>query len=425
MATSEAGGDTVRARDEVGVRHVGVRRLLGLRTWSARQRRARAVVVPDAASLDLWTIPLPPHELLDLDQTDPAERAWVSRCLIEGELPEGEIVELGTWLGAMSFAIGTALRNGGRRDTRLHAFDTFRLDGHAAELSAALGGQRFRDGDSFRHVYEQRIAPVGDVIEVHEGPVERAPWDPGTPIAFLFNDVAKTWSTWLSVRRTFYSALRPGSIVVEQDFAHPYTPWIHLSHHRWRSHFEVVGAIPGTQSVVMRLRRTLSTEALGRNDLVSGFSPREIQAAFDWAESLVEPDARSSIAAARVMLYVLHGQVSVAAAELMKAVSDDALSETHVDELCAAVAGRLVEGEVVTPHTRSTDLEVGRFLSRLASREADRCTAIRNLVTIAGRTHRARCIATDRHPIRSWGEARAVRRTANSALAAGELWRAR
>lgn len=403
---------------------MGVRRLLGLRSWSAPRPRSRGIVVPGAATLDEWTTPLPPHDLLDLDQTDPAERAWVTRCLRQDHLPDGEVVELGTWLGAMSVAIGSALRDSGRPGARFHAYDTFRLEGHAAELCDALGGASYADGDSFRSLYDQRIAPFAELVEVHEGPVEQAHWNPSTAIAFLFNDVAKSWSTWLAVRRTFYSALRPGSIVVEQDFAHPYTPWIHLSHHRWRSHFEVVGHIPGTQSVVMRLRRPLGEEELTRNDLVEGFSPREIEAAFDWAESLVEPDARSPIAAARVMLYVLHGQVSVAAAELMKAVDDQAVSEPQARELCSAVAERLVEGEVVTPATGAIDLEVSEFLSRIGSLDDPR-GATGDLQAIASRTHRARCGATDRHPVRAWSEARAARDSARVARAAQQLWRAR
>lgn len=404
---------------------MGVRRLLGLRTWSAGRPRTRGTVVPGAATLDEWTSPLPQHALLDLDQTDPAERAWVTRCLREDHLPDGEVVELGTWLGAMSTAIGSALRDSGRPGARFHAYDTFRLEGHAAALGEALGGASYADGDSFRPLYDQRMAPFADLVEVHEGPVEQARWHPSTAIAFLFNDVAKSWSTWLAVRRTFYSALLPGSIVVEQDFAHPYTPWIHLSHHRWRSHFEVVGHIPGTQSVVMRLRRPLGEDELTRDDLVEGFSPREIEAAFDWAESLVEPDARSAIAAARVMLYVLHGDVSVAAAELMKAVSDRALEDPTAEELCRAVADRLVDGEVVGPDTAAIDLEVNRFLSASGAREDPQDAAIGDLASVADRTHRARCEATDRHPVRAWREAQAVRDSARAAHAAQQLWRAR
>ena len=404
---------------------MGVRRLLGLRSWSARRPRSTGIVVPRAEALDDWLSPLPADDLLDLDQTDPAERAWVTRYLSEGGLPGGEVVELGTWLGAMSLTIGEALRDVGGPQRRFHAYDTFRLDGHAEELGEALGGRTYRDGDSFRSVYDRRVAPIRELVEVHEGPVEQAQWHPATPIAFLFNDVAKTWSTWLAVRRTFYAALRPGSIVVEQDFAHPYTPWIHLSHHRWRSHFEVVGAIPGTQSVVMQLRRPLGVEELSRDDLVEGFSPREIQDAFDWAESLVEPGFRSSVAAARVMLYVLHGEVSVAAAELMKAVSDGALTQVHVDELCRSVALRLIDSELVTPATESIDVEVNRFLSRMDSRAGEAGSERQDLIAIAGRTHRARCAATNGHPLRAGREALAVRDAARTAYAARHLWRAR
>lgn len=406
-----------------------VRQHLGLRSWSARRPRVGGVVVPNSDLLGDWTSPLPPDDLLALDQTDPAERAWVTRCLSEEPLPDGSVVELGTWLGAMSLTIGAAMRDGSRSSRRFHAYDSFRLDGHEEELNEAVSGTRYCAGDSFRALYDKRIAAVADHVDVHEGLVEHAEWPRESPIAFIFNDVAKSWSTWLAVRSTFYSALQPGSIVVEQDFAHPYTPWLHLSHHRWRSYFEVVGAIPGTQSVVMRLVHPLGRDELTRNDLVEGFTPREIQDAFDWAESLVEPKSRSAVAAARVMLYVLHGEVSVAAAELMKSVSDSALSREHTDELFHLVAERLVEGEVVTRSTEAIDHEVNTFISAMISMETDRLDdrepAGEGLVEIARRTHRARCEATDWHPLSSWREARAVRESARSSRKSSELWRAR
>ncbi len=233
-------------------------------------------------------------------------------------------------------AIGDGLRRRRPDDRRpFHTYDRFRFEHQAQLLDDVPDLLTYSEGGSFREVFDRRIVSVAEHVTVHEGEIEEQTWHPDAPIAFLFNDISKSWTTWLAVRRAFYRALVPGSVVVEQDFAHAYVPWLHLTHCRWREHFEVLGWIPGSTSLVMRVVSPIPACELDRDDLVAGYTPRELQLAFDWAESVGMPEHRASIRGARIMLYILHGDLDVATRELATATAAGLLDDSTIASVYA------------------------------------------------------------------------------------------
>lgn len=301
-----------------------MRHRLGLRSWEASAPPDRVVLACSADELIDWYPSRPDDDLVGLDQTSCTERAWLKRQIATGG-GDGAIVELGCWLGAATLALAEGLAerpNQAAGARRIDVYDRFRFDDQGHVVAPSSTSVRYEEGASFRGHFDRRTAPAADLLEVHEGDVAVAEWDPARPIDLLFNDLSKTWDTWMAVRRTFYRALVPGSLVVEQDFSHACTPWLHLSHYRWRPWFEVVGAIPEAGSMVFRLRTRLPEELLDADDLRTGFTAREIQDAFSWAESIVPGERRADVRGARIMLHVLHGSLSRAADELFQAEVD-------------------------------------------------------------------------------------------------------
>lgn len=313
-------------------------RVYGLRT---RVRVARRQA-PDDRDLLRW---YPRWQLVDpyafLDLTTPWEQAWVRRwCATEHR--SGAIVELGPWLGAVTRAIVDGL-DGRSAPVRVH--DTFRfVDVEDRVAGTPLDG-RLRDGEDFRPLHAARVGAAVDGIDVVAGDVRDAVWDDG-PVELLFVDLAKEWEVWRHLRATFLRHLVVGGVVVQQDWAHAHDPWLHLWHHRWRDHFETVGQVSHSSSVVFRLARALPEEAIAP-DLVSDYAPAEVRAAFAWAAALVAVDHRPAVAGAEVMLHVFHGDLDDALAVALRVAAEVPVTGELASFVLPELARRI--------HTRNAD----------------------------------------------------------------------
>jgi hypothetical protein len=314
-------------------------RLYGLRTRLKVLRKEGAA----DRSLLRW---YPTWQLLDahavLDLTSPWEQAWTTRCLATDERVAGEVVELGTWLGASSRAIarGLSARPGPTR--RFHAYDTFTFDDIEARAARTPLAGLHHDGDSFRALYERRLGRHAGLVDVHEGDILDATWD-GRPVGLLYVDLAKTWEIWRHVRATFLPNLEVGGVVVQQDWAHANTPWLHLWHHRWRDHFEPLGHVIYSGTVAFRLVRPLPPEAFAP-DVLADHDPAEVRDAFAWSAALVHANRRANIAGAHVMLHALHGDlgdaVEALALEASRGPVVEELAEVAIPELARRLTAR-------------------------------------------------------------------------------------
>jgi hypothetical protein len=106
--------------------------------------------------------------------------------------------------------------------------------------------------------------------------------------------------------------LLPGALLVHQDFAHAFTPWIHLLQYRLRACFEPVADIPGSCSLVFRVRRRVSARLLGGPYDFSSFGPAEVEEAFAHSRALVDRAKRARVAAGEVMWFVYAGRPDLA-----------------------------------------------------------------------------------------------------------------
>lgn len=405
------------------------RRRLGLRIWSTPAPPSHNVQLGDESELRRHPPLLPDDALQEFDQTSDVERAWVGRHLASGE-GDVTVVELGPFLGAMSLAIGAALEDRPVARHAFHVYDQFHFE-HQDHIFAGVQNFDYVEGASFRPLYDLRIRSIAHRVEVHEGTIETAEWLHGQPINFLFNDVSKSWSAWKAVRRTFFGSLVPGSIVVEQDFGHRCTPWLHLSYHRWIDRVDAIGSIPGTTSMVFQVRHRIPLEELERDDQVLGFTPAEVQATFDWAESVVDPMHRGEVRAARIMLYVLSGDMGVATDELVKAIAEGQLDDDQVADLALAVGAGLAvvttkEGmyETLSPRTRRSARDLDRLLVD-AARDGwlglDQRVRLKDLA-VRDAAWKAR--RTDLRPGPSTLETKQIESRRQPALEQGRNWRA-
>lgn len=237
----------------------------------------------------------------------------------------GEVVDLGCWLGSTTIPLTNGLLNNSAfasSSRKVHAYDLFEWF-NWMETSVAgtdLYG-KYREGDSFVDEFRRRIEPIAHHVEVYAGDLKQIGWS-GGDIEFLLVDAMKGWDLAASITKDFYPSLVAGqSLVFHQDFAHHFTPWIHLIQWKLRDHFEYVEEIPTSQSVVFKCIRAIAEEDVDYSWGYEMFSEPDVDAAFEYSLSLVSNEKKPNVASAKVMWYLhqkRHDQARNVFAELVK-----------------------------------------------------------------------------------------------------------
>jgi hypothetical protein len=233
------------------------------------------------------------------------EQHWLRTYAAETYRGIGAIVDLGCFLGAttISLAEGLAL-NSKPGQKQIHAYDLFTWD-ERFELWAKgkeVEGRFTIDG-SFLPEFLKRTEKWRDYIVVREEDLTQAQWQDGA-IEFLLVDAMKSPETASAILRGFFPYLLPGeSHVAQQDFAHCYTPWIHLIAFRLRDYFSVVADVPGSGTTVFRCERELLRRDVEMDLSLPSCSAAEIEAAFDYSLGLVTDEKKPNIIAAKAMAY--------------------------------------------------------------------------------------------------------------------------
>lgn len=150
---------------------------------------------------------------------------------------EGDIADMGAFLGGSTICFAAALRRRSFRRTVLHSYDRFFL----TEFERA---RFFPDnappGLRTRGNFDYNLRNYLDLIVVHEGDVLGLPWD-GGPIELLFVDIAKTYRVMDHILLSYFPALIPlRSLVVMQDYLHNRLPWHHVVMEKLSSYFDYV-----------------------------------------------------------------------------------------------------------------------------------------------------------------------------------------
>jgi len=256
--------------------------------------------------------------------TSSQERKFVREYAAHDFTGKGAIVDLGCWLGSFTLPLATGLRENARisdRENCIHAYDLFCWQEwmNPSVARTRLAG-RYKEGDNFSDAFVEQIAPVADLVAIHSGDLNQERWDPAAPIEYLLVDAMKSWELANSVTRNFFPGLRPGlSLVHHQDFAHYFTPWIHLLMYRFRRYFEPLAYIP-YGSYVFAYREQIPQALLERRYSFEDFSAEEAAEAFEYSLSLLIPAAaRANVIAARIMMYIHRGDWTGAQADLERA----------------------------------------------------------------------------------------------------------
>lgn len=240
--------------------------------------------------------------------TSKTEQDYFARYGAQIYSGKGEIVDLGCWLGSTTIPLVKGLlKNPAFADSnkKVYAYDLFVWFDwmNSSALGTNLAG-KYKEGDSFVEEFKRRTKSFAGRIETRAGDLKQIGWT-GEPIEFLLVDAMKNWDLANHVVRDFYPSLVPHeSLVLHQDFAHFFTPWIHLLQWKFRANFEFVEEVPRSQSVVFRLTNRIADELLNKDYSFASFSDAEVDAAFDYSMNLVSAEKLPNVAAAKVMWFL-------------------------------------------------------------------------------------------------------------------------
>jgi predicted O-methyltransferase YrrM len=239
-----------------------------------------------------WQRAEPPRRLHDvasmLSIRELALLYWLAREQWSGR---GAIVDLGSFVGGstVAFASGLVARRDGTHGRIVHAYDLFEYVGDVAGDTLARFGWESPIRRPARALFDEAIRGLGGLIEVHQGDLSQQRWTSG-PIELLFVDIAKSWELNDHVLREFVPHLLPGSVVVQQDFADEWHPWVVIAMELLADHFEWLDVVPHG-SVVYRCRRPVPPGALPPR-LREELPPERLIELFDRGTSRLEGELR-------------------------------------------------------------------------------------------------------------------------------------
>lgn len=222
----------------------------------------------------------------------------------------GAIVDAGAFLGASTAALaGGLLDNPGvaaKREPAIHSYDRFIADSDYLVSFLRNLGFAVTRGESFQPLFLSNIARYRNIVAVHAGDILAERWQLG-PVEILFLDICKSPAINAHMIAEFFPHLIPGrSIVVQQDYHHPYLPWIHVTLEALAGSFEVVEERVG-ESIILRLAAPFDPERL-RAAIDFRFTPDEQTELLARAVARLRPENRRFAALAGVALAAqLHG----------------------------------------------------------------------------------------------------------------------
>ena len=237
--------------------------------------------------------------------TSRQEQDWLRTYAAKTYRGLGALVDLGCFLGATTISLAEGLTlNSKAGQNRIHAYDlfTWSKDFELWAQGREVEGD-FTIDESFLPEFLKRTENWRDYIVVHEEDLAHAQWHGGA-IEFLLVDAMKSPEIASAILRGFFPHLLPErSYVMQQDFAHCDTPWIHLLAFRLRNYFSVAADVPKSATTVFRCERELLRADLEMDLSLRSCSVAEIEAAFDYTLYLVADDKKANVIAAKAMAY--------------------------------------------------------------------------------------------------------------------------
>lgn len=265
---------------------------------------------------DFFDVSIIKNERMIVGMTSPEERKLFK--YYSGMMADrpGDIIDLGTWMGASAAAFAEGLRIGhdefNTENGRIYTFDRFIWE-ESMNVSFIDSDRicKYKPGESFLPEVRKNLSRYSKVIELCKADLRNYKWE-RNGIKILHVDAMKGWNVCKEIARGFYSHLQEGSLLIHQDFKHWYTPMIHILQYRLRDYFSFYHEVDTGGTVVFLTKSELRDDVILQASDFSSIEDKEVEKAFEYSFSLVNEKYWPKIAAAHVMCFVHRDEISKA-----------------------------------------------------------------------------------------------------------------
>ncbi len=258
------------------------------------------IKAPEIVNVEIWDAAKFNTGIEDYVLHIPAMLSYSERLYIHWHMNniftgQGEAVELGSFLGGSTSAALSGLSKNLNQAASKHilkVYDFFEWTAADANIYKTNFDKnaQIEVGQSFQPMFYKHIAPWSDRAEIFPGDICNRSWN-GGEIEYLFVDLMKSPSIATHVAKEFFPHLVPGlSWVLHQDYKHYYTFWIHLIMYRLRNYLTPAYSVKDGPTVAFRCIQKISIEVAVTACELESFSIREIKAAFQYSQKILEGD---------------------------------------------------------------------------------------------------------------------------------------
>lgn len=223
---------------------------------------------------DCISIQLPKDILAIPSMMSPNERKFLYGLTKNHYSGEGIIIDAGIFMGASSYIFGKAIQENQK-------FSNLKFDNQKPIMSFDRAviypnffpfAQRHNiettglaAGDSFKHLIEENIAPVENVVDLKIGDIIQEDYSKvGLPIEILFLDIIKRPDINNYTLKSWFPYLIPGkSIVIQQDFFCEGVPHIPVTMEYFDEYFDYLGEIHSAS--IYRYKKEIPLEELEKD----------------------------------------------------------------------------------------------------------------------------------------------------------------
>ena len=233
-----------------------------------------------------------------------AERSFYSRCAASMAAETGCIVDLGCWMGATTAALAEGLSSAATPNDQnlIHAYDLFVWHPWMDDFGGLVFGV-YEEGESFLPEARRRLSAYRNLIRLYKADLTETAWGRG-PIKILLVDAMKSAKLAQAIARNFFPSLTANAALIQQDYKHYYTPWIHVLHYRLRTYCTFTCSVPQSGTVSFRVNKPIPCRDIEEAVRFGVLTDDELEAAIGYSLSLIGEDAKENVAAAHVMHYL-------------------------------------------------------------------------------------------------------------------------
>lgn len=138
--------------------------------------------------------------------------------------PEGDVLDMGSFLGGSTVSLAHGMKAAGKNG-KIHSYDVFEIDEPTKQRFYYNKGYGFYSGSDTLPLFSKLTGYYGDIIIPYKGDIlnEKCP---SSIISVMFIDLSKSWQINDYILSEFFTKMKIGSIIVQQDLIYFQTPWL-------------------------------------------------------------------------------------------------------------------------------------------------------------------------------------------------------